>query len=234
MINHFVIAFHSNSLNREISFRLPNWFLSLIDKIHLINPHHYYPSDHQLDFSNHVRVQARTLAVIHLFNDPIALLFFNAAVIMSTYHHEWHNYCSKFFVRNLSFSFKSGRYCNIIFLRRNFTQWCEMVWSRIAARHRSKYVRDWDMLSLFPIEAWIIYHLWYPFQKKYLMTSGSILASIRASQPTMSSRLPSMLLRSARYTSIEWVRHLPFSRSNQANPRKLAARMPRKHSEFWK
>ena len=140
----------------------------------------------------------------------------------------------KVFVKNLSFSFKSGRYCNIIFLRRNFTQWCEMVWSRIAARHRSKYVRDWDMLSLFPIEAWIIYHLWYPFQKKYLMTSGSILASIRASQPTMSSRLPSMLLRSARYTSIEWVRHLPFSRSNQASPRKLAARMPRKHSEFWK
>ena len=97
MINHFVIAFHSNSLNREISFRLPNWFLSLIDKIHLINPHHYYPSDHQLDFSNHDRVQARTLAVIHLFNDPIALLFFNAAVIMSSYHHECHSYCSKLF-----------------------------------------------------------------------------------------------------------------------------------------
>ena len=137
-------------------------------------------------------------------------------------------------ITKLSTLTKSGRYCNIIFLRRNFTQWCEMVWSRIAARHRSKYVRDWDMLSLFPIEAWIIYHLWYPFQKKYLMTSGSILASIRASQPTMSPRLPPMLLRPARYTSIEWVRHLPFSRSNQASPRKLAARMPRKHSEFRK
>ena len=66
----------------------PKRFLSLIDKIHLINPHHYYPSDHQLDYLNHVRVQARTLAVIHLFNDPIALLFFNAAVIIPSYHHE--------------------------------------------------------------------------------------------------------------------------------------------------
>ena len=75
----------------------PKRFLSLIDKIHLINPHHYYPSDHQLDYLNNVRVQARTLAVIHLFNDPIALLFFNAAVIMSSYNHECHNYCSKYF-----------------------------------------------------------------------------------------------------------------------------------------
>ena len=97
MINHLVIAFHSNSLNREISFRFRKWFLSLIDKIHLTNPHHYHPSDPQLDYLNHVRVQARTLAVIHLFNDPIALLFFNAAVIMSSYHHECHSYCSKLF-----------------------------------------------------------------------------------------------------------------------------------------
>ena len=45
------------------------------------------PDDHDTD-------QARTLAVVHLFNDPIAVLFFNAAVTMSSlssisafYHH---------------------------------------------------------------------------------------------------------------------------------------------------
>ena len=28
-----------------------------------------------------------------------------------------------------------------------------------------------NLLSIFAIEAWIMYDLWYPFQKKYLMTS---------------------------------------------------------------
>ena len=93
MINHLAIACHSNSPNQEISVLFPKWFPSSIGQINPINPHHY-PTGHRLDY---VRVQARTLAVIHLFNDPIALHFFNAAVIMSSYNHECHNYCSKYF-----------------------------------------------------------------------------------------------------------------------------------------
>ena len=55
---------------------------------HLDNHGHYNDHNHNQDndhldnrsHCNNPDYQARTLAVVHLFNDPIALLFFNAAV----------------------------------------------------------------------------------------------------------------------------------------------------------
>ena len=44
--------------------------------IMIVHPNNHDPDDHDT-------YQARTLAVVHIFNDPIAVLFFNAAVTKS-------------------------------------------------------------------------------------------------------------------------------------------------------
>ena len=50
--------------------------LIIMTMIMIVHPNNHDPDDHDT-------YQARWLAVVHLFNDPIAVLFFNAAVTKS-------------------------------------------------------------------------------------------------------------------------------------------------------